>query len=183
MLALQPGSVLDLGCGEGWLSAVLAEKGIAVTGTDVIPELIAHAAAHIQGSFHVTDYDAISNGSFRFQQPFDVIVSNFALLAKDSVDALLPALPQWLSPGGALIIQTLHPYTFQGTAEYVTGWKKGSWDGLGEGFTDPYDWYFRTLEDWLALLSHAGFGAVTVQDVRHPRQDNLLSVIFTCRIK
>ena len=35
-----PATVLDLGCGEGWLSKELQHKGIEITGVDVINELI-----------------------------------------------------------------------------------------------------------------------------------------------
>ncbi|MCW2882950.1 MAG: methyltransferase family protein [Sphaerisporangium sp.] len=39
----RPVAVLDLGCGEGDLSLLLAEKGDRVTGVDVEPSVIAHA--------------------------------------------------------------------------------------------------------------------------------------------
>ncbi len=181
--ALQPQSVLDLGCGEGWLSAALAQQGITVTGTDVVPELINYAAQHIKGIFHVAGYDDISKGRFQFGKHFDTIVSNFALLGKESVDNILPCLPALLQPDGTLLIQTLHPWAYKGLGDYFTGWKQGSWDGLGDGFTEPYEWYFRTLEDWTGLLHQSGFGHVEHTDVRHPQNGNLLSVIFQCREK
>lgn len=181
--ALQPSTVLDLGCGEGWLASVLARQGIQMTGTDVVPGLIRHAAEHAPGQFHVAGYADISSGRFRFPHPFDVIVSNFALLGKESVDALLLALLALLNPGGTLLIQTLHPWVRKGVSDYFSGWKKGSWDGLGADFTDPYEWYFRTLEDWHQLLSASGFASVTVQDIRHPQEGTQLSVIFSCREK
>lgn len=180
---LQPRTVLDLGCGEGWLSAVLAQQGFAVTGTDVVPELVDFAAQHIEGSFHVASYDDISSGRFQLGKRFDAIVSNFALLGKESVENILPCLPALLQPGGSLVIQTLHPWAHKGLGDYFTGWKQGSWDGLGEGFTEPYEWYFRTLEDWTGLLLQSGFGHVEHNDVIHPQNGNLLSVIFQCREK
>ena len=36
----KPTTALDVGCGEGWLAKELYDKGIEVTGVDVIPELI-----------------------------------------------------------------------------------------------------------------------------------------------
>ena len=36
----QPVSVLDIGCGEGWLAKELSDRGMSVTGIDAIPALI-----------------------------------------------------------------------------------------------------------------------------------------------
>ena len=40
-----PATVLDIGCGEGWLARRLAEQGMRVTGVDAIPALIDTASA------------------------------------------------------------------------------------------------------------------------------------------
>ena len=39
----RPSTVLDIGCGEGWLCRALADKGMKVWGVDAIPELITAA--------------------------------------------------------------------------------------------------------------------------------------------
>src|SRR5277367_2761973 len=38
-MAGSPRSMLDLGCGEGWLCRALAARGVNVMGVDVVPEL------------------------------------------------------------------------------------------------------------------------------------------------
>ena len=40
VLDRHPRTVLDVGCGEGWLARALHAQGIDVLGVDVVPELV-----------------------------------------------------------------------------------------------------------------------------------------------
>ena len=108
---------------------------------------------------------------------FDLVVNNFALLGDTSVNAFLKALPKLLNPGGACVIQTLHPVAFFHEGEYATGWKPGTWAGLPGDFGDPAPWYFRTLASWLNLFTKTG---LTLGEIREPSTGGQLpqSVIF-----
>ncbi len=176
----KPTTALDVGCGEGWLAKELYDKGIKMTGIDVIPELIERAREKVKGDFLIASYEDIATGKIVFSKLFDAIVINFALIAKESTENVLAALPRYLSESGKLFIQTLHPHSRKAVDDYTTGWKEGSWDGLGEQFTMPYQWYFRTLEDWLMLLDRSGFHSIIVTEVLHPQSAKPLSVIFEC---
>ena len=181
--AHQPASVLDIGCGEGWLARELAQRNMTVTGVDAIPELIAKAKEKVKGDFVVASYKDIAEHTTSLKGPFDAIVINFALIGKESTEDLLKALPAYLSPGGHLFIQTLHPHSRKQMDDYESGWKPGSWDGLGDQFTQPYQWYFRTLEDWLQLLNISGFAKIYFTEPLNPQTRQQLSVIFVCTIK
>jgi 2-polyprenyl-3-methyl-5-hydroxy-6-metoxy-1,4-benzoquinol methylase len=179
----KPVTVFDLGCGEGWLAGEFAARGMQVTGMDAIPELIDRARSRVDGDFHVGSYEDLAAGRLLGEQRFDIIVINFALIGKESTELILSAVPRFLHENGHLIIQTLHPHARKEIGDYNSGWKSGSWDGLGDQFTLPYEWYFRTLEDWLALLSQSGLGRVELHETRHPVSGRLLSVIFECSVK
>ena len=180
ILSKKPSSVLDIGCGEGWLVKELHDHGIAVGGMDVIPGLIKKAKEKVAGEFHVASYEDVASNNITFSNPFDAIVINFALLGKESTENLLSSLPRYLPEKGKLFIQTLHPYDRKQLNDYSTGWKQGSWDGLGDHFTDAYAWYFRTLEDWLLLLDRSGFSKVLMTETIHPHTGQLVSIIFEC---
>lgn len=182
VIGAAPATVLDLGCGEGWLSEALYKQGLAIWGVDAIPALVEKANSKIPGRFRIATYEELAAGQVHFDQLFDVIVINFALIGKESTEDLLRTLPALLSQQGRLLIQTLHPHTRKESGDYVSGWKDGSWDGLGDRFVQPYQWYFRTLEDWLRLFDSCGFGRVGFRDTVHPVSGRLLSVIFDCRI-
>ncbi len=175
----QPATVLDIGCGEGWLAKELADRGMHVTGIDAIPVLIERAKEKVSANFFVATYEDIYQNKFSFNNLFNAVVINFALIGKESTELLLSSLPKHLSATGKLFIQTLHPYSRKLLNDYESGWKEGSWDGLGDQFTMPYHWYFRTMEDWMKLLNTSGFDKVEVSEVFHPVSGKPLSVIFT----
>jgi 2-polyprenyl-3-methyl-5-hydroxy-6-metoxy-1,4-benzoquinol methylase len=179
----KPVTVLDIGCGEGWLSKELQQQGMEITGVDVIPELIEKAREKVPGEFFVASYEEIYSGNISFNKLFDTIVINFALIGKESTENLLAYLPKLLTLTGTLFIQTLHPDSRKSINDYKSGWKDGSWDGLGDQFSMPYQWYFRTMEDWLLLLSQSGFGKIKATEVTHPHSGKPLSVIFQCSCK
>lgn len=183
VLSIKPHSVLDIGCGEGWLAKEFFEKGIVVTGADAIEELIAKAKEKVKGDFYVASYEDIASGKISFSKTFDAIVINFALIGKESTEALLASLPEYISARGKLFIQTLHPYHRKELNDYTSGWKDGSWNGLNDQFVMPYQWYFRTMEDWLQVLNSSGFSAIHITETIHPLSGQFLSVIFECNVK
>ena len=153
----RPATVLDAGCGEGWLARQLAAQGINVTGIDVVPSLIEHAREQDALSvYHHLDYDALP-GPLAGQH-FDLAVCNFSLFGADSVHKLIIALLRLITPDGHLLIQTLHPLSAcQG--DYREGWRNSQWQGLdaeANNMGEAPPWYFRTLAGWLALLQQAG---------------------------
>ena len=176
VLRRSPTSVLDIGCGEGWLVRELAAHGIRAIGVDVVPELIEQATRAGGGEFRVASYESIAEGHLHLT--VDVAVANFALLGKDSVNNLIRQAPALLTRGGALIVQTLHPVVATGDLSYEDGWRSGSWAGFSPDFTDPAPWYFRTLESWVGLFAESGFRLSELREPLHPVTRKPASVIF-----
>lgn len=180
VLARAPRSAIDLGCGEGWLVRALAASGVRTTGVDVVPELIARAAEAGAGDYRVASYEEVAAGVLALRA--DVVVANFALIGKESVEGVIASVPALLQPGGALVLQTLHPLVATGEAPYVDGWRAGSWAGFSEAFTDPAPWYFRTLESWVHLLSTRALRIVEMHEPLHPATLRPASVIFVAEV-
>lgn len=178
--AYQPKRVLDVGCGEGWLARELAYLGIEVTGVDGSAALIAEAQRNSTAAFRVLSYDEIVADPARLEGPFDLIVCNFSLLSEE-LNLLLTSLHQALSENGALIIQTVHPWSACGEMPYENGWRMESFSAFGETFPQPMPWYFRTLSSWLAALQQAGFMLKECREPKHPETKKPLSMIFACQ--
>lgn len=173
ILDYRPATLLDLGCGEGWLARRLAPLGIAVTGIDAAPALIDAARLAGGGRFLVAGYDALPPDLGNFA----MAVSNFALLGKEPVERLFATLPRRL-PGGHFIVQTLHPLTASGEQTYRDGWRQDSWAAFSAGVEAPPPWYFRTLESWVRLFSAHGLRLLELREPRAPATGEPASVIF-----
>ncbi|WP_271274316.1 class I SAM-dependent methyltransferase [Aliamphritea hakodatensis] len=179
--ALAPKTVLDIGCGEGWLVRALAAAGMQVTGTDAVAELIDKARAAGGGTFKKVAYEDLSGDSIN--ERFDLAVCNFSLLGKESVEQVFAAVPSLLNSGGHFVVQTLHPVTSNGDGIYEDGWREGSWAGFSDDFTDPAPWYFRTVDAWQALFTDNGMRIEQVQEPVHPETGQPASLIITGTVK
>lgn len=104
LLPPRPARVLELGCGGGWFSCMLARHGYRVVGVDISEAMVALAqenrrtqgldnAAFLQG-----DYESLS-----FADEFDAVVFYDSLHHSESEHAALAAAYRALKPGGILI--------------------------------------------------------------------------------
>ncbi len=176
VLSRSPRTVLDIGCGEGWLARSLSEHGIRAIGVDAVPALIEQARKAGGGEFRVMSYDDIAGGSLDVS--VDLVVANFSLIGKESVENVIRRAPSLLNSRGSLVIQTLHPVASCGDESYSDGWRLGSWAGFSEEFSDPAPWYFRTMESWEHLLADSGFRILETREPVHPETGKPASVIF-----
>lgn len=182
--ALGGKAVLDIGCGEGWLCRALAARGCAVTGIDAIESLLESARRRGGGRFLRLDYSDLSPPNLALLCPdgrFDILVANFSLLGRESVEQVVAAAGALLNPGGYLVVQTLHPPSACGDQAYEDGWRESSWAGFSDAFRDPAPWYFRTIDSWLALLQSGGLEPVQQVVPCHPDDQRPLSIIFVAR--
>lgn len=175
--ALAPASLLDVGCGEGWLCRAMAADGVQCTGVDGSVPLLAAARALGGGRFEPFDYTDLAEGD-GLPGPFDAIACNFALLGEDIVP-LLRGLRRRLAPGGRLLIQTVHPFSACGDAPYRDGWRSEDFAAFGDaGFVMAMPWYFRTLGRWLRDLDAAGLELATLGEPTAPDGDRPLSLLL-----
>lgn len=100
---IDPSIIVDLGCGPGNLTAVLAERwpNAKVIGLDSSPEMIERARA----DYPSIDWRVGDIGTWLPDRPVDVIYSNAALHWMDDHDLLFPRLRGHLSDHGVLAVQ------------------------------------------------------------------------------
>ncbi|MFI2811559.1 class I SAM-dependent methyltransferase [Microbulbifer sp. JSM ZJ756] len=178
LLEGKPGTVLDVGCGEGWLGRALAAHGIRVWGIDATAELV-EAARRQAGpleNYRQVSYEGLEPG---YQgRRFDALACNFSLLGRESVEQVFASAPGLLKQRGRLVVQTLHPTVTTGGEPYRDGWRSGSWKGFGAGFSDPAPWYFRTITSWVELFQRNGLDRVALREPLHPETGQPASLIL-----
>ncbi len=92
-------SILDLGCGDGYLTQRLAASGAIVLGVDNSPQMV--AAAKERG----VDARCMSGEALPFDQQFDAVFSNAALHWMSDHDAVLQGVHRALKPGGRFVAE------------------------------------------------------------------------------
>lgn len=176
------GRVLDVGCGEGWLSRALAARGAEVLGIDGSEALISRARAAGGGPrYEVLPYVALAASTELIRGPWDVIVCNFSLLGEELASPLR-ALTARLAGDGRLLIQTVHPWTVA-TAEppYADGWRTETFSRMGGAFAAPMPWYFRTLSSWVQLLTSTGLELTALDEPKGESSLMPLSLLLELR--
>ena len=177
LLESEPGRVLDVGCGEGWLCRTLSARGIEAVGIDVSRPLVDAARAAGGGRFEAMAYEDLADAAPSLGR-FDAVACNFALLDED-LAPLLQAVRSLL--GGRLVVQTVHPWGACGEEPYRDGWRLETFEGFGaQVFPEAMPWYFRTLASWQAALATAGFAVQALREPSHPETGRPLSLLMVC---
>ncbi|MBF8742561.1 class I SAM-dependent methyltransferase [Pseudomonas guariconensis] len=178
VLGCQPERVLDLGCGEGWLLHALVERGVEATGVDGDATLVEAARAAGSSNVYQATYEQLIQTQVDVGQGYDLVCANFALLHQDIIP-LLVTMRNLLTPGGALVIQTLHPWSMA-NGDYQDGWREETFAGFA-GQWAPMPWYFRTLSSWLNALDMAGLRLASLQEPQHPQSPVPQSLLLVAR--
>jgi SAM-dependent methyltransferase len=159
-------SVLDAGCGTGYLSAQLRDRGARVTGVDISTEMTAIARAdHPDIDFRAESVTALPSFD---DEAFDALVANYVLMDVPDLDAAVRTFHRVLRPGGVAVLVFSHPCFPQGRREESA-----------DGATASYAWDFPYFEEpRIAPERHA---SVPSQEMLRKLRERPYSVAFKLR--
>ena len=107
------GPILDLACGTGRMSLVLAEQGFQVTGVDVVPEMIGLARRKAAAQNLSIEWVVSDARSFQLnrQFPFIFMIMNAFqfLLTRADHEALFARVKEHLTREGCFLFETRNP--------------------------------------------------------------------------
>jgi SAM-dependent methyltransferase len=176
-------TVLDAGCGEGYLTRRLAGQGATAVGVDRSAGLIAAAAAAGgrppgRVRFLRGDLRSLPLGDGRF----DAVLCNHSLNELRTPQPAFSEFARVLKPGGRLVVLMLHPCFYGGrdrsgrrqdleTDLYFTP-RRVEQPFNVSGLTSPAPAviWLRPLESYFALLAESGFCVDGLWEPRPPRR-------------
>ena len=147
-----PARILDIGCGPGNSTKVLAERfpNARVIGTDNSPEMLEKAKRDNPAlDFCFCDAGGDVSG---LGEDYDVVFSNACIQWIPDHAALLPRLLGLLRPGGVLAVQT--PMNYEEPIHKIIGELAGS-PRWRESFPQPRIFYNLKPEEYFDLLTEA----------------------------
>jgi SAM-dependent methyltransferase len=117
---LRPGTVLDVGCGEGADALWLAEHGWRVTAVDISTVALRRAAAHVreaglQAAQLITWLHADVGAWLPDAASYDLVSVQFMHPPSEQRDPLFRRLAGSVRPGGRLLVVGHHPSDLQTT--------------------------------------------------------------------
>jgi trans-aconitate 2-methyltransferase len=151
MLTPQEGErILDIGCGTGHLTNLIASTGAFVTGMDNSIDMIAKA----RNEYPHLPFAVASVTSFSFDEPFDAMFSNAVLHWVSEKEKAIQCMYNNLKPGGRLVLEM----GGKGNNEKILGALKSAL--IKRGFKENAArqmWYFPSLSEYTGLLEKQGF--------------------------
>jgi trans-aconitate methyltransferase len=159
LLAARPGErLLDLGCGDGALTATLVALGCEVVGVDGSAEQI--EAARARG----LDAQVMDGQALSFGPEFDAVFSNAAMHWMRRADDVIAGAWRALKPGGRFVAE----FGGSGCVETIRRALITALDrrGVDGGAADP--WYFPPVDEYRARLERQGFAVAYIELIPRP---------------
>ena len=178
ILSTSPCTVLDAGCGEGWLCRELNKYDIYTVGIDGVNALIKQAKKLGKGNYFTISYEDILEDKTSELSLYDCIVFNYSIFEKENVFDLIEKLKNHLTSSGKVIIQTISPKNELFLQRPEDGWMTEHWDGLNAQYKSAFKWYYRSEQEWLGLFEKAGFKLINKRENIHPETGQYFSVIY-----
>jgi len=177
--------ILDVGCGDGKITAELARTlpcG-SITGVDASAEMVHFArAAYPQSEIPNLKFQVMDARELHFAQAFDLVFSNAALHWVDDHPAFLRGVAACLRPGGQLVVSC----GGKGNAQDVFAVLRATlrlkrWRGFFRKLAPPY--FFHRPEAYEKWLPRFGFQPQLVRlankDARHAGREGLAAWLRT----
>jgi trans-aconitate 2-methyltransferase len=142
--------ILDLGCGTGYLTNLIAQAGARVIGMDHSASMIQRAIA----AYPDLDFRTLSATDFHFDTPFDAVFSNATLHWVLDKEKVIDNIYKALRPGGRLVLEMGGKGNVEeilvATRKILT--RHGYYSNAATQL-----WYFPSLGEYTTLLEKRGF--------------------------
>ena len=159
LLAPQPGErILDLGCGDGALTAEIAAAGAKAVGVDPAPDMVRAARAR---GLDARQGDALH---LTFEAEFDAVFSNAVLHWVRDADAAIAGVWRALRPGGRFVGE----FGGHGNVAAIVTALHAVLKARGVAIGEVHPWFYPTPAAYRTRLEAAGFEVAEIALVPRP---------------
>lgn len=171
--------ILDLGCGEGGYSRILARNGAIVTAADCSDDAIQYAMKKAEEEgLHIRYLVRNSNDLYGLDDSvFDIVLCAMMLMDVEDMTGTLREIHRVLKPGGEVFISVLHP-CFKPPVEHKwfrednqievrikNYFSPREWEGQINGVEKKVIYRHKTLSEYVKAFVQTGF---VIKDVNEP---------------
>ena len=144
--------ILDLGCGTGHLTSLIAESGAEVVGVDSSEDMVGVASANYP---HIR-FEVADARSLPFKDEFNAVFSNAVLHWVRPREAVVDSVWHALKPGGRFVAEFGGENNIR-TIMTAVGEALDALEQDGTEVNRP-DKYFPPLDEYVSLLESRDFG-------------------------
>ena len=151
LLAQKAGEkILDLGCGWGQLTAIIAQSGACVQGIDSCELKIREA----RDNYPRINFSVADARSFKVEEPLDAVFSHAVLHLIQELDAVINCVEQALNPGGRFVAE----FNGEGRMGAIVRALLSVLSEIGCEEPEAFNpWYFPSIGEYAGLVEKQGF--------------------------
>jgi SAM-dependent methyltransferase len=150
--------ILDLGCGDGVLTAELAAKGAEMVGVDASEDFV--GACRARG----LDVRLMDGEALTFDNEFDAVFSNAALHWMTRPERVIAGVAKALKPEGRFVAE----FGGHGNVAAITTALHAVAIRHGKDARLAHPWFFPSTDAYRALLEAQGFAVARIALIPRP---------------